>query len=75
MAAREREIQARLAALTPAEQDRVLAYLREAGGERFGVPGSDLLRFAGIWTAEEAEEIRRTSASEVVRDTRGGAAR
>ena len=24
-----------------------------------GVPGRDLLRFAGIWTAEEADEVRR----------------
>ena len=61
MAAREREIQARLSALTPAEQDRVLEYIREVGGERReGIPGRDLLHFAGIWTPEEAEEIRRT---------------
>jgi hypothetical protein len=60
MAAREREIQERLAALSPAEQERVLGYIREVGGERPELkPGRDLLRFAGIWTEEEAEEISK----------------
>ena len=60
MAAREREIQERLAALTPAEQERVLGYIREISGEPLrGEPGRNLLRFAGIWTDEEAEEISR----------------
>lgn len=61
MAARDREIQASLSALTPAEQDRVLAYIRKMRDSRHeGVPGHELLRLAGIWTAEEAEQVRRT---------------
>jgi hypothetical protein len=60
MAPREKEIQERLAALTPEEQDRVLDYVRELSGEpRRGEPGRNLLRFAGIWTEEEADEISR----------------
>jgi len=60
MAAREKEIHERLAALTPAEQDRVLGYIREINAEPPALkPGSDLLRFAGIWTEEEAEEISK----------------
>jgi len=60
MAAREKEIQERLAALTPDEQERVLGYIREISGKpRELKPGSDLLRFAGIWTEEEADEISK----------------
>ncbi len=60
MAAREKEIQERLAALTPAEQERVLGYIRQLSGEPpRGEPGRNLLRFAGIWTEEEADEISR----------------
>ncbi|HEX8455058.1 MAG TPA: hypothetical protein VF647_23470 [Longimicrobium sp.] len=60
MTTQEKEIHERLAALTPAEQDRVLGYIRQISGEPIGLkPGSDLLRFAGIWTDEEADEISR----------------
>ena len=69
MAAREREIHTSLSALTPAEQERVLAYIRDMRHSRHkGVPGHELLQFAGIWTKEEAEQIRRTIDKE-----RGGA--
>lgn len=68
MAAREQEIQERLAALTPAEQERVLKYLRGLSGEPpRGVPGRELLRFAGIWTREEADEVRRVIEEECER--------
>ena len=61
MAGREQEIHEQIAALAPAEQDRVLEVIPEIRGEpvRGEKPGRDLLRFAGIWTEEEAEEISR----------------
>jgi len=60
MAARERELHERLASLTAAEQERVLGYIRRISGEPpRGEPGRNLLRFAGIWTEEEADEISR----------------
>jgi hypothetical protein len=92
MATPEREIQERIAALTPAQKRRVMDYLRDRSepacvkpGEEWhrdlagisdetafepraelaadrrvtGTSGRDLLRFAGIWTNEEADEIKR----------------
>lgn len=57
MAAREKEIQERMAALTPDEQERVLG---DTSGEPLrGEPGHNLLRFAGIWTDEEADQVSR----------------
>jgi hypothetical protein len=60
MAARKKEIEERSPGLTPAEQERVPGNIRETRGEPLrGEPGRNLLRFAGIWTEEEAEEISR----------------
>jgi len=61
MADLEREIQDRLPALTPHQQRHVLNHVRTLLGEPVvGTPGHELLRFAGIWTEEEADEIKRT---------------
>ncbi|HEX8213341.1 MAG TPA: hypothetical protein VF584_24415 [Longimicrobium sp.] len=60
MKTQEKEIHERLAALTPADQDRVLGYIRQISGEPLrGEPGHNLLRFAGIWTDEEADAVSR----------------
>lgn len=69
----EKEIQARLSALTPADQERVLEYIREISGEpRELKPGSDLLQFAGIWTEEEADKVSRATGGGCGRVDPGG---
>jgi len=60
MAARKKEVHERLTGLTPMEQERVPDDVRASSAEPVrGEPGRNLLRFAGIWTEEEAEEISR----------------
>ena len=73
MATLEGEIRERVAALTPEKQRQALEYIRRLGQEPpiepraalaepprvTGKSGRDMLRFAGIWTDEEADEIKR----------------
>ena len=73
MATLEGEIRERVAALTPEKQRQALEYIRRLGQEPpigpkaalaepervTGKSGRDLLRFVGIWTDEEADEISR----------------
>lgn len=54
MAAVEKELRERLAALTPDQQREVLEYARALGeAPRRGVPGRSLLRFAGSIPADD----------------------
>jgi hypothetical protein len=60
MAARKKEVQERLTGLTPAEQERAPGDVPESSGEPVrGESGRNLLRFAGIWTEEEADQVSR----------------
>lgn len=59
----EKEITSRLHKLSPEQQMRVLAFVRTLAGEKpSGVPGSELLRFAGAIDLNDLREIEKAIA-------------
>ncbi len=56
----EQEISSHLHKLTPEQQMRVLAFVRTLSEEKpSGVPGSDLLKFAGTIDLEDLQEMEK----------------
>mgnify|MGYP000947725973 CR=1 FL=1 len=56
----EQEISSHLHKLTPEQQMRVLAFVRTLSEEKpSGVPGSDLLKFAGAIDLEDLQEMEK----------------
>lgn len=59
----EQEIRSHLHKLSPGQQMRVLAFVRTLTGEKLsGVPGSELLRFAGAIDLDDLHEMEKTIA-------------
>jgi len=60
MVALERELHERLSMLRPEQRRQVLEYARALSeGQRRGVSGKALLRFAGTLSPDEAEAFKR----------------
>ena len=56
----ENQLRKRMHALSPDQQREVLQFAEKlAAPEPKGVPGKELLRFAGTLSPEEADEMRR----------------
>jgi hypothetical protein len=53
----EEQLSQALERLTSEQQQQVLDYARLLGGDRIGVPGTTLLRFAGLIPPEDLAEM------------------
>ena len=59
----EQQITSHLHKLSPEQQMRVLAFVRTLAEEKpYGVPGSELLRFAGTIALEDLNEMEKAIA-------------